>query len=81
MRQVDTLSPTLFNIFINDLADNIKELNLGIKIKDINLSILLYADEIAVIVENEKDLQAILNYVDQFCNKWKLVVNSMNLQI
>ena len=56
VRQSDTLSLTLFNIFISDLTENIKELNLGIKIRDINLSILLYADDIADIAENEKDL-------------------------
>ena len=81
MRQGDTLSPTLFNIFINDLAENIKELNLGIKIGDINLSILLYADDIAVIADNEKDLQTMLNCIEQWCNKWKLVINSMKSQI
>ena len=81
VRQGDTLSPTLFNIFINDLAENIKELNLGIKIGDINLSVLLYADDIAVIAENEKDLQTMLNYIEQWCNKWKLVINSMKSQV
>ena len=69
MRQGETLSPRFFNIFVNDLAENSKELNLGIKIRDINLSIFLYADDIAVIAENEKDLQTMLNYVDQWCNK------------
>ena len=75
------MSPTLFNIFINDLAENIKELNLGIKIGDLNLSILLYADVIAHIAENDKDLHTMLNYVEQWCNKWKLVINSMKSQV
>ena len=81
MRQGDTLSPTFLNIFINDLAENVKELNLGIKIGHINLSILLYADDIAVIVENEKDLQTMLNCIEQWCNKWKLLINSMKSQV
>ena len=81
MRQGGILSPTLFNIFINDLVENNKELNLGIKLGDIHLSILLYADDIAVIVENKKHLQSMLNYVDRWCNKWKLVINSMKSQV
>ena len=81
VRQGDTLSPTLFNIFINDLATNIKNLNLGIKMGDINLSILLYADDIAIIAENEKDLQTMLNCVHQWCNKWKISINATKSQI
>ncbi len=30
--QYDTLSSTLFNIFINDLVDDVNSLNLGIKL-------------------------------------------------
>ena len=81
VRQGNPLSPTLFNIFINDLAVNIKNLNLGIKMGDVNLSILLYADDIAVIAESEKDLQTMLNYVHEWCNKWKLLVNGAKSQV
>ena len=42
---------------MNDLETNIKELNLGIQMGDTKLCILLYADYIAIIAENEKDLQ------------------------
>ena len=51
----------LLNIFINDLVENIEKLNFGIKNGDINLSILLYADNIAVIAANKKDLQTMLS--------------------
>ena len=81
VRQGDTLSPNLFNIFINDLAVDIKNLNLGIKMGDVNLSILLYADDIVLMAESDKDLQAMLNYVNQWCNKWKLSINGVKSQI
>lgn len=41
------LSPTLFSIYVNDLAEDIKRLNAGVDIDDLNISILLYADDIA----------------------------------
>ena len=42
---------------------------------DIKLSILLYADDIILMAENENNLQSMLNCVYQLCNKWRLAVN------
>ena len=47
--QGDTLSPTLFNLFVNDLATEIKTLECGVKIGNKSVSILLYADDIVLI--------------------------------
>ena len=44
VKQGDNLSPTLFNLCINNLASQIKELHCGIKIGIEQVSILLYAD-------------------------------------
>ena len=43
--------------YINDLAVNIKQINLRIKIDDKNTSILLYADDMASISDTEDNLQ------------------------
>ena len=62
--QGDTLSPTLFNIFINDMVNEVNALNLGIPFDDGNrLSILLYADDIVVLSETEAGLQSILDTI------------------
>ena len=49
VRQGDNLSPTLFALFINDLEINLKALNKGVQIDNYNISLLLYADDIALI--------------------------------
>ncbi len=46
VRQGDVISPTLFSIFINDLAIDFKTLDKGILCGNNKLSILLYADDI-----------------------------------
>ncbi len=52
VKQECVLSPLLFSIYINDLALNIKSLNLGVDVDIINLSILLFADDIALIADS-----------------------------
>ena len=42
------LSLLMFNIYINDLVQDMKELKLGVLIKDDILHVLLYADELCV---------------------------------
>uniref|UniRef100_A0A3P9KUI9 Reverse transcriptase domain-containing protein n=1 Tax=Oryzias latipes TaxID=8090 RepID=A0A3P9KUI9_ORYLA len=54
------LSPTLFSIYVNDLAQEIKKTNL--------------ADE-------EIKLQGMLNTMNDWCNKWRLTINSDKTQI
>ena len=82
VKQGDNLSPTLFAIFINDLASEIKESNIGINLNvdggpniDYVLSILLYADDIVCLAESEIDLQSILFIIEKWCKKWRLEVN------
>ena len=47
VKQKGKLSPTLFSLYINDLANEIKQMNLGVDIDELQLSILLYADDVA----------------------------------
>ncbi|CAC5415021.1 unnamed protein product [Mytilus coruscus] len=49
VRQGNNLSPTFFSIFINDLVQEVKDLDLGVSIGNSNLSIMLYADDIVLI--------------------------------
>ena len=75
VRQGDSLSPTLFALFINALAEEIKILNKGVDIDGQNISILLYADDIVLISDNEINLQIMLDHMYSWCLKWKLKLN------
>ncbi len=55
------LSPLLFSIYINDHTEEIKAMNIGVNIDDDIIAILMFADDIALIVENEDDLQKMMD--------------------
>ncbi len=75
VKQACVLSPTLFSIFVNDLAGEIKDLKAGIDIDGYNLSILLFADDIALIADIPQALQAMLDTVTDWCQRWRLSIN------
>ena len=75
VRQGDALSTTLFSAFINDLAEEIKSLNIGINIDNDIISTLFYADDIVLLAENENNLQKMLDCVYNWCSKWRMTIN------
>ena len=62
VRQGYTLSPNLFSLFIDALIIEINKLQLGIKIVNTNI-----VDDIALVAENESNLQKIFDFVDEWC--------------
>ena len=58
------LSSIMFNIYVNSLIDDINALNIGIDIDNEKLAILLYADDVVLLAENEKDLQKMLDVLN-----------------
>lgn len=81
VKQGDIISPILFSMYLNDLATGIKELNCGVELNAINLAILLYADDIVLISPNEKCLQKMIDFVSEWCKKWRMAINIDKTQI
>ena len=75
VKQGDNLSPTLFALFINDLVEELKTLNCGISINGVSLCCLLYADDLLLLSDTEDNMQRMLDYVSNWCNKWRLRIN------
>jgi len=81
LRQGCSLSPLLFNMFVNDLAEKIKDTGKGICIDDKRISILLYADDIVLLAETEDELQCLLNILDSWCKANTMVVNPVKSNV
>ena len=61
VKQGDTLSPIFFSVFLNDLANVINGLNVGVNTSNGNVSKLLYVNDIALIASSEENLHMMLN--------------------
>ena len=76
VKQGDILSPSLFNIFINGIVDELKAGNCDpVQIGEISVNCLLYADDIVLLSESKSGLQNCLNILETYCSNWKLQVN------
>ena len=79
LKQGCVLSPFLFNAFVNDLIHVIRSLNCGVPFdKDDSVSILLYADDIVLLSDNEQKLQTMLDCLNDWCHAWGLTNNNNN---
>ena len=82
LKQGCVLSPLLFNAFMNDLIHVIRSLNCGVPFdKDDSVSILLYADDIVLLSDNEQKLQTMLDCLNDWCHAWGLTNNNNNNRI
>ena len=82
LRQGCSLSPDLFSRFINDFALSIKSLGACVDVgADDIVSILLYADDIVLISDNEHDLQLMLSLLDRWYVNNQMIVSPTKSQI
>jgi len=81
IRQGDTLAPTIFNIYINDLVDKIKELKCGLTLGDVDISIIVFADDVLLITDTPAKLQTMLDSINMWCQRWHMTVNQTKTQV
>ncbi len=77
VRQGDPLSPTLFNIFINDIFTELENGNCDpVTLNNTDFfSALAYADDIVLLSKSKEGLQKALDIVEKYCEKWRLKIN------
>jgi hypothetical protein len=75
-RQGCNLSPILFNIYLNDLANTLQQENCSPpKYLDLSINCLMYADDVVLLSTSEVGLRRALAVTHQYCTKWKLNIS------
>jgi hypothetical protein len=77
LRQGCPASPLLFNIFINDIFDMARAVELGVKVPGVaDLLIgLLFADDTTLFSESCEDLAISLHCINRWCEKNGMIIN------
>ena len=78
VKQGCLLSPMLFSLMLNDLHDVLKG---GLQIVELNIRLLMYADDIIILADSPEVLQKMINRLSEYCQLWNLVVNLQKSQI
>ena len=71
VKQGCILSPLLFSLYINDLHEYLEG---GLQVGNLNIRILLYADDIVLISDEVNVLQKTIKNLEIYCNHWNLEI-------
>ena len=75
VQQGNPLSPLLFNLYINDIFEVLKNDSLLTLNGQQYFNALMYADDLIIMSTTQEDLQKSLHALNDYCQKWKLNVN------
>ena len=72
VRQGCVLSPTLFNLYLEELLVRIRKTGKGVKVGDSTLGCLAYADDIVLMTENKADMEELLRIAEGYGKEWNI---------
>ena len=76
VKQGDNLSPTLFNIYVDDFDKCLnKQVTDPVTLGDVSFNNLFFADDLLLFSESAAGLQHCIDSLAEYCSSWKLKVN------
>ena len=76
VRQGGVLSPDFYCIYVDDLAEILSRTGIGCHLRNMFLSILLYADNMALVFLSLRGLQNLLILMEEYCHEWDICLNA-----
>ena len=76
VRQGGILSPIFYCIYVDELVDILAATGVGCHMSNLFLSILLYADDMALIAPSLRGLQKLLSVTEEYCRTWDIMLNA-----
>ena len=76
VKQGCTLSPLLSNLYQNDLHDIFDDTCFPVKLGNMNINSLSWADDLVLFSTNKKGIQNCMDKLSKYCHKWDLTINS-----
>ena len=81
-RQGCNLSPTLFNLYINDIPEILKRVNCDpVILNSVKINTLMYADDMLLLSKSYKGLNKSIKLLEVYCRKWQLQINTDKTKI
>ena len=82
LMQGEVLSPILFSLYMNDFEMNfLRSGCIPVECLDLNLFLLMYADDLVIFSETVVGLQTQLNSLEKYCKEWSLKINVQKTKI
>ena len=81
VKQGDSLSPTLFNCFINDMHSIFDTSSNPLILEESKIASLSFADDLVILSSTPGGLQNSLDKLEKYCFDWQLTVNIKKTKI
>jgi hypothetical protein len=81
VRQGGVLSPDFYSIYVDELIEKLKKLNVGCYVLYMFIAAIFYADDMAILSPSLKGLQILLIVCQEYCTQWDICLNAKKSKV